>query len=65
MVLTQEQQEIYDGKKGETLAKVMRTLVQYGETFGAESMVPVTGEHGHLVTSFGLSMQKLTVFVMN
>ncbi len=58
MILTQEQQEIYDGKKGETLAKVMRTLVQYGETFGADKMVPVTGKHGHLVTSFGLSMLK-------
>lgn len=56
MILTQEQQDIYDGKKGETLAKVMRTLVQYGETFGADKMVPVTSEHGHLVTSFGLSM---------
>lgn len=65
MVLTQEQQEIYDGKKGETLAKVMRTLVQYGETFGAESMVPVTGEHGHLVTSFGLSMLKPVYTMMD
>ena len=56
MILTQEQQDIYDGKQGETLAKVMRTLVQYGETFGADKMIPVTSEHGHLVTSFGLSM---------
>lgn len=52
--LTKEQQDIYDGKQGETLAKVMRTLVQYGEIFGATKMVPVTGKHNHLVTSFGL-----------
>ena len=65
MILTQEQQEIYDGKKGETLAKVMRTLVQYGETFGADKMVPVTSEHGHLVTSFGLSMLKPVYTMMD
>ena len=28
----------------------------YGETFGAEKMVPVTSEYNHLVTSFGLKM---------
>ena len=54
MILTKEQQAILDGKKGETLAKVMKTLIKYGEVFGAEKMVPVTGEHNHLVTSFGL-----------
>ena len=54
--LTEAQQAILDGKEGAAKAKVMRTLVMYGETFGAEKMVPVTGEFGHLVTSFGLSM---------
>lgn len=54
MQLTQEQQDILDGKQGETLAKVMKTLIQYGKVFGAEKMVPVTGKHNHLVTSFGL-----------
>ena len=58
MVLTPEQQAILDGKKGETLAKVMKTLVMFGETFGAERMVPVTSRNGHLVTSFGLSVMK-------
>ena len=56
MVLTEEQQAILDGKKGETLAKVMKTLVMYGEAFGAEKMVPVTSEYNHLVTSFGLKV---------
>ncbi|MCR5591311.1 MAG: aconitase X catalytic domain-containing protein [Lachnospiraceae bacterium] len=56
MRLTEEQQEIYDGKKGETYAKVMQTLVRYGELFGAEEMTEVTGEYGHLVTSFGLKV---------
>ena len=36
MYLTPEQQEILSGSKGETMAKVMKTLVMYGETFGAD-----------------------------
>ncbi|MDD5954994.1 MAG: aconitase X [Firmicutes bacterium] len=58
MYLTDEQQAILNGAKGETMAKVMKTLVMYGETFGADKMVPVTSEYNHLVTSFGLKMMK-------
>ena len=58
MYLTPEQQAILDGAKGETMAKVMKTLVMYGEAFGADKMVPVTSEYNHLVTSFGLKMMK-------
>ena len=54
MELTKEQQAILNGEQGEVLAKVMETLIKYGEVFGAEKMVPVTGKHNHLVTSFGL-----------
>ena len=54
MYLTPEQQGILNGEKGETLAKVMKTLVKYGEIFGAEKLVPVTSKYNHLVTSFGL-----------
>ena len=54
MYLTDEQQAILNGSKGETMAKVMKTLVMYGETFGADKMVPVTSDYNHLVTSFGL-----------
>ena len=52
--ITGEEQAILDGSRGETLAKVMKSLVKYGELFGAEKMVPVTSEYNHLVTSFGL-----------
>ena len=55
MRLTAEEQAILDGQRGETLAKVMKSLVMYGDTFGAEKMVPATGQ-AHLVTSFGLSV---------
>ena len=56
MILTDKQQQMLDGAQGETMAKVMKTLVMYGEAFGAEKMVEVTGEYNHLVTSFGLKM---------
>ena len=56
MQLTEKQQQILDGAEGETLAKVMKTLVMYGEAFHAEKMVPVTSEYNHLVTSFGLGV---------
>lgn len=54
MELTAEQRDILQGKQGDTLAKVMETLVRYGEIFGATSMVPITSSYNHLVTSFGL-----------
>ena len=56
MILTKEQQAILDGEKGETLAKVMKTLVMYGDAFEAEKLVPVTSSYNHLVTSFGLKV---------
>ena len=56
MILTAEQQAILDGSRGETLAKVMKTLVMYGDAFEAETLVPITSEYNHLVTSFGLKV---------
>jgi len=56
MQLTKVQQDILDGKSGETLAKVMKTLVMYGEAFDASKMVEVTSNYNHLVTSFGLKV---------
>ncbi len=58
MILTQEEQDILNGSKGETMAKVMKTLVLYGDAFGATKMVPVESKMGHLVTSFGLKVMK-------
>ncbi len=54
MILTDEQRAVLNGEKGETLARVMETMVRYGEVFGATRMVPITGKYNHLVTSFGL-----------
>ena len=58
MEITKEQQEILDGSQGEVMAKIMKTLVMYGETFGATKMVPVTSKYGHIVTSFGVIVIK-------
>ena len=54
MILNDEQKAILAGEKGEALAKVMQTVIRYGELFGAEKLVPVTSKYNHLVTSFGL-----------
>ena len=58
MQLTPQQQALLDGAQGETMAKVVKTLVMYGDTFGAQRMVPVTSRYGHTVISFGLAVMK-------
>lgn len=54
MKLTDDQKAILEGRDGETLAKVMETMVRYGELFGADKMIKITSQYNHLVTSFGL-----------
>ena len=54
MKLNKEQTSILNGEKGQTMAKVLETIIRYGELFGAEKLVPVTSKYNHLVTSFGL-----------
>src|SRR5574344_1056858 len=56
MKLTEEQLAILSGKEGETKAKVMETIVRYGDMFEAKELVKVTHGEGHLVTSFGLQL---------
>jgi len=58
MKLTPEQKAILEGSEGPVKAKVMETIVRYGELFEAEELVKVTHGKGHLVTSFGLSLLK-------
>lgn len=57
MKLTAEEKDILNGKQGEVLAKIMKTVVWYGEIFGAKRLVPITHE-GHLVTSMGIGLMK-------
>ncbi len=43
MKLTKEEQDILDGKKGKALAKVMKTVVDFGNMFGAPKLVDLGG----------------------
>ena len=43
MTLTQEEQDILDGKQGDALAKVMKTVVAFGNAFGATHLVELGG----------------------
>lgn len=45
MKLTQEQQDMLDGKYGRGTAYAMKIQVAIGESFGAERMVPITRAH--------------------
>lgn len=54
MTLNKEQKAILNGEKGQTMAKVIESVIRYGELFGAKKLVPVTSKYNHLVTSFGL-----------
>ncbi len=57
MKLTKEEQEILDGSKGEVMSKIMRTMVELGDIFGAERFVDITHD-GHIVTSMGIPLLK-------
>ena len=53
MELNQELQEIRDGKRGETLKKILNTLVMYGEANDAKRMVKLTPGMGHTAMGSG------------
>lgn len=65
MELTPKEIEVLEGKYGKSYAKIMKTMVMYGDTFGATKLVPVTSEYGHLVTSFGISIMKPVFHLMD
>jgi predicted aconitase len=64
MELTIEEREMMEGKHGKTLAKVIRTVVEYGTLFGAQRLIPLD-KPVHLVTSFGVSILKPVYNMMN
>ena len=57
MKLTQEEKDILNGSQGETMAKIMKTVVDFGDVFGAKRLVPIT-HASHFVTSFGIGLLK-------
>lgn len=64
MKLTKEEQAILSGSEGKTKAKIMQTLVEFGDLFGATEFVPVSTS-GHLVTSFGIGLLKPVYRIMD
>ena len=58
MKLNEEQLAILDGKEGEVKAKIMETIVRYGDIFDAPELIKITHGTGHLVTSFGMGILK-------
>lgn len=50
--LTAEEQDIYDGKKGDILQKAIKTVVAYGQLFGAEKLVDLDAAP-HMAVSWG------------
>jgi predicted aconitase len=63
MKLTQAEQDILDGKKGEVMAKVLKTIVQHGQLFGADRLVDLGGApHTSFFTAPGYMKPMLNVF---
>ena len=50
MTLTTEEREIFDGAAGRTLQTAIRTVVDYGEIFGASRLVPLVGAPHHALS---------------
>ena len=57
MELTPEEIDILTGKQGLTLQKAMKTIVKYGDTFGATRLVSLDGPI-HVVNASGLFILK-------
>ena len=63
MPLTQEEQDIMDGKKGPELAKVMAIVVAHGNAFNAEKLVDLGGApHSSLFTGQDYLVSMIKMF---
>ena len=54
MYLTKEEEHILDGNEGEMLSKLMRYIVETGDSFGAEKLIEIVS--AHTVLNIGLSI---------
>jgi predicted aconitase len=53
MILSREERAVLEGSRGETLQRVMATIVAYGQALDAERLVRITGR-GHFVIPHAL-----------
>ncbi len=51
--LTKEEKDILHGSQGETMQKILETVVRYGEALGAEKLVAING-YGHFVITYAI-----------
>lgn len=64
MQLTKEEIDILNGSQGEVMAKIMKSLVMYGDVFNASRMVKINAP-AHFVTSFGISLMTAVFDIMD
>ena len=62
--LTNEEQDIWDGKKGPVMAQLIKTVVQYGNAFGADKLVDLGG-NPHTVLMFAPGPLKPVIDIFN
>lgn len=63
MKLTDEQQGLLAGERGEAMALAMKTMVEYGKAFGAARLVPIRS--AHLAGTFGAFPYKAYYHVLD
>ena len=51
--LTKEEESILNGEMGELLSKLLRLIVELGDTYGAEKLIEI--KSAHTVLNFGLN----------
>lgn len=63
MYLTNEEENILSGNKGEMLAKLMKLVVKLGDSFGAEKLIEI--KSAHTVLNFGLNFVNAAAKVLH
>ena len=63
MYLTKEEESILDGNKGEMLSKLMKLIVELGDSFGADKLIEIVS--AHTVLNIGLSFVNAAADVLH
>ncbi|TFG07561.1 MAG: DUF521 domain-containing protein [Promethearchaeota archaeon] len=63
MYLTKEEESILEGNQGEMLSKLMRFIVEIGDSFGAEKLIEIVS--CHTVLNIGLSFCRAAADVLH
>jgi len=63
MYLTKEEESILEGNEGEMLSKLMKFIVEIGDSFGAEKLIEIVS--AHTVLNIGLSFCRAAADVLH